>query len=352
MNLMEFVVLTFSALFTAAGFASLLRFSPWWIRMFDFPRLQISVLLVAVLIAGIIVYSFDMLWHYIAITAVCSSLLFELSKIIRYTFFVRKQVKNYSGNDKENTISIIVSNVLQSNRNSAKLMRLVEELKPDMLFTLESDGWWEEQLETLKDSYPFSIKKPQDNLYGMHLYSRLTLKETEIAHLVEDEIPSFEALVELKSKQMVRIYCLHPKPPFPAESDSSINRDAELLIVAKKVKAKKDPVLIFGDFNDVAWSHTTTLFQNMGGLLDPRIGRGFYNMFHAQHPLFRWPLDHIFHSTHFKLIKMKRLDDIGSDHFPIYVHLHFAPLEEHRQVAPKVDDEEKKQAEEKIEEAL
>jgi hypothetical protein len=76
-----------------------------------------------------------------------------------------------------------------------------------------------------------------------------------------------------------------------------------------------------GDLNDVAWSRTTRLFQRISGLLDPRVGRMYVNTFHADYPLLRWSLDHIFHSTDFALVEMKRLPHVGSDHFPVYVAL-------------------------------
>jgi endonuclease/exonuclease/phosphatase (EEP) superfamily protein YafD len=62
-------------------------------------------------------------------------------------------------------------------------------------------------------------------------------------------------------------------------------------------------------------------FREKSGLLDPRIGRGFFNTFHTKHWWARWPLDHIFVSDHFSLIKIKRLKDIGSDHYPLYTEL-------------------------------
>jgi endonuclease/exonuclease/phosphatase (EEP) superfamily protein YafD len=157
-------------------------------------------------------------------------------------------------------------------------------------------------------------------------------------------------MVKLKSGRWIKIYCLHPKPPFPSESNTAANRDAELLIVGKKAIKENVPVLLFGDFNDVAWSNTTRLFQKISKLLDPRIGRGFFNTFHAKYPLLRWSLDHIFHSSHFQLAEIKRLNKIGSDHFPIYIKLHCDSSARKKQEEPKADSDDRERASEKIEE--
>lgn len=39
----------------------------------------------------------------------------------------------------------------------------------------------------------------------------------------------------------------------------------------------------------------------------------------------RYPLDHVFASKHFLLGEMRRLPDIGSDHFPMFVILVYDP---------------------------
>ncbi|MFP4092078.1 MAG: endonuclease/exonuclease/phosphatase family protein [Cyclobacteriaceae bacterium] len=145
---------------------------------------------------------------------------------------------------------------------------------------------------------------------------------------------------------------LHPKPPVPGETSDSRQRDAEILIIGNRISKSANPVLVAGDFNDVAWSHTTLLFQKVSGLLDPRTGRGFYNTFHADYFPFRWPLDHVFLSAHFKLLEMKRLPDIDSDHFPIYLKLSYEPSEKQEQQAPAQDEDTAEEATQTIEEGI
>ena len=260
-------------------------------------------------------------------------------------------MKLYKGKDDRNSLSLLVSNVYTPNQQYQKLIDLVKKENPDVLLTLESDRRWEKQLEPLEEIYKYNVKVPLDNFYGMHLFSKLKLKDMEVMYLVDEEIPSIHGTVVLKSGEEIKIRCLHPMPPSPTENDTSTDRDAELLIVGKNVDTDKGPELVFGDLNDVAWSRTTKLFQKTSCLLDPRIGRGFFNTFHAGYFLFRWPLDHIFHSNDFTVKAIRRLGKIGSDHFPIFISLHYEPRAKKVQEEPEADEEEEEWADEKIEKA-
>jgi endonuclease/exonuclease/phosphatase (EEP) superfamily protein YafD len=98
-----------------------------------------------------------------------------------------------------------------------------------------------------------------------------------------------------------------------------------VILVARDVEADSLPAVVAGDLNDVAWSRTTRRFQRLSGLLDPRVGRGLYNTFDARYVFLRWPLDHLFHDKRFRLVAMRRLPDIGSDHFPMLFEIALTP---------------------------
>jgi endonuclease/exonuclease/phosphatase (EEP) superfamily protein YafD len=141
---------------------------------------------------------------------------------------------------------------------------------------------------------------------------------------------------------------VHPAPPSPTENDESTERDAELLVVAKSVAGLDTPVIVAGDLNDVAWSTTTRLFRKISGLLDPRVGRGMFNTFHADFWFARWPLDHLFHSRHFTLSFIRRLPSYGSDHFPVLVELTYDRATGARQQGLRPDADDLELAQEKI----
>jgi len=295
----------------------------WWVRGWDFPKLQVGALLVLLLLAQLVLLDFSNRWNLLLPPLTLGCLAYQWWWIRPYTRLARCEADWADPNDDGPRIRILSSNVLTSNRHADRLIDLVRQYHPDVLVTLETDQWWGEQLQVLDDQYPYCIRCPLDNLYGMHVFSRLPLEHQRLSFLVQDDIPSMHARLRLSEDVSVRMHFLHPAPPSPTENDESTERDVELLIVGRSVKQADGPVIVTGDLNDVAWSPTTRLFRKISGLLDPRIGRGMFNTFHAQYRLLRWPLDHFFHSDHFRVVRIERLPDIGSDHFPIFIELQY-----------------------------
>ena len=336
------------------SFWSLIPRDEWWFRGADFPRLQILAL---GLIAFILMLLWDAPWDWVReaiLIGLIAAVAYQLKMVLPYTFVWKKQVKTVTKTElqSERQISLIVSNVLTPNTQYHLLLQQIRQHQPDLILTLESDAHWEQALSVLEDDYPYRVAVPLDNLYGMHLYSRLALEDIEVKFILSDEIPSIHATVILRSGQPVQLYCLHPKPPSPTEAKDSTLRDAELLIVGDQIKDLDESCIVMGDLNDVAWSRTTRLFQRISGLLDPRVGRHFVNTFHADYPLLRWSLDHVFHSTDFALVQMQRLPHIGSDHFPVYVVLQTGRVFEQVQEELEQTEADEQEAQEAIEDGI
>ena len=297
-------------------------FNYWLVRIWDFPRPQ---LLGLALLLSLAVFVFDKptrrLTPVLSAVLLCI-LLIQTNRILPYTPVGALEVQRTDRKASERNITILGANVLMTNREPDALKKQIEEVKPDLLLLTECDQWWLDSLHSVIQDYPYRVEEPIGNTYGMALYSRFQLVEPEIKYLLEDDIPSIHTKLVLPSGELLKLYCVHPRPPAPQESDSTAQRDAELILLAKESSKINDlPIIVIGDLNDVAWSPTTRHFQAQSGLLDPRKGRGFYNTFHADIPLLRFPLDHIFFSSHFRLAELKVMPYMGSDHFPILANL-------------------------------
>lgn len=308
---------------TIATFWGYIPSDHWFIRAADFPRIQI--LTTAIIAWGLLCYDYPH-WQPLQWTSMLllsAAILLQLRMILPYTPLWRKEVQKAKPRANAEQLRILVSNVLTPNNNTAALINLVKQHQPDLLLTLETDQKWQDALSDIENDYPYSVKIPLDNLYGMHLYARRELINPEIHYHIVDDIPSISTQIEMQDGTRIWLYCLHPMPPSPTEADKSTTRDAELLLVGQHIQKNQQNAILMGDLNDVAWSKTTRIFRRVSGLLDPRIGRQFTNTFHAKIPLMRWALDHLFHSPCFTLVKMQRLPNIGSDHFPVLTTLQY-----------------------------
>jgi len=334
-----------SVLFTIIPF---IKRDAWWIRIFDYPKIQFTAFsLFCLLLHTVFIERFD-LHELLLLSSMVFCVGYHSYLIFPYTFLASKQSLDCKPPKADDSIKLLIFNVYMHNRDSDKILKSITTHQPDLIFLVETDYWWSDQVAILKEDYPFSMAHPVDNTYGMLLFSKYDLTESKVEYLMEDDIPSFHTKITLPSGQKVQFYGLHPKPPVPGESLQSTERDAELLMVGKKVRHQKMPVLVAGDLNDVAWSYTSKLFLRISELLDPRVGRGFYNSFHARNILFRCPLDHVFHSNHFKLVSLKRLSACGSDHFPILIELCYQEDATKQQKTPTADEADKKLAVTKI----
>ena len=325
-----------------------IRHDFWIFRVFEYPRLQKLVLNAILILIILPFYTPGSTFEWVILILLLINFIYLTFLILPFTIFGKKQIIGNKSPENHNNLKLLIANVYQENRKSHEYHKLIKTCNPDLILMVETNKWWQQQMDSITNDYPHQFKIPLENTYGMLLYSRFELIEGSINFLVEKDIPSIETLVSLPSGQKVRVFCLHPQPPVPQENPRSTERDMEILMVAEKAKASIEPVIVMGDLNDVAWSYTTELFGKVSGLLDPRRGRGFFNSFNAKYFFLRFPLDHIFCSTEFSLSSIKRLASCGSDHFPMCVNLQYNPKAQDYNNAPQASHEDLELAEQKI----
>ncbi|MFD1378545.1 endonuclease/exonuclease/phosphatase family protein [Fodinicurvata halophila] len=312
--------------------------------------MQLAALLALVFLLCLAAFDWHQRRFWFLAGAVLACLVYQSARMLPYTgLWPEQAVSARQGQCSEDSrLSLMISNVLQDNRDSQAVLDRVGEYAPDLLLLIETNGWWAEAMAPLEEEYKEVVAQPQENKYGLLLFSRLDLIEPQVRRLVEEEVPSIHSGVRLPSGVEVVFYGLHPRPPEPKQDTEE--RDAELVLVGREAREVDVPAIVAGDLNDVAWSDTTRLFQELSGLLDPRIGRSLYSSYHAQWPILRWPIDHVFFSPDFTLLRMSRLEPVGSDHFPILVELCHQPANEGQSNSPDAEPEDQKEARETIEE--
>ncbi len=294
---------------------SLIESNQWWIRIWDFPRLQI---LFGLVLAAALSWWADRPAGRWIIFGCMLAAVWQLYRIYPYTKLATPEVAlvaNRAGSGAQ-CFSLLSLNVLQSNRNYAATAKLIDRRRPDLLLLMETDQRWANALKVQLKRYPHILARPLDNEYGMILASRLPMHGGS-ATTGPRGTPEMSAVLDAGKR--FRVIALHPRPPVPGQDTDG--RDAEIASAARRAAQSNMPVVAIGDFNDVAWSHTSKLFKRIGGYLDPRIGRGTYATFPADFPVLGWPLDQLFISPEISVRSLQILGNVGSDHLPLGAEL-------------------------------
>lgn len=287
----------------------------WIFRVAEFIKLQLLPLQILVFfLAFFYTNERAMLWYLQG--AQLLFIVYHLYILMRYTKFWKSPKFEMTNNASEK-VKIISCNIYQFNQEYDRFIELIQREQPDIFLTLESNSDWEKALRVLEKDYPHFEKVTLENTYGMHFFTKLKVHRMQTHFFVADDLPSIEAELETDDGYRFVFFGAHPPPPSPTEEVNSKERDGDLLSIAKKVREHSLPVIVTGDFNNVAWAKSSILFKKTSRLIDARIGRGLLATFHTQYWFFRVPLDLLFHSPTIFIDKLFTYPSIGSDHFPI-----------------------------------
>ncbi len=209
---------------------------------------------------------------------------------------------------------VVAANVHVGNRNPAPLLAWLRAHPADVVVVSELTPEYAAALQQqLGDDYPYRILSPKNSPFGIGILSRRMLyKERRI-----DQDPVQVVIVQVRAgKHTTRLIAAHPMPPLAAQWHDK--RNALLRTIAETTDT---PVILAGDLNATPWS-TALTDAAQGGLRRatglaptwPHWGRGVFGI----------PIDHVLASTYWQRGESSRGPDIGSDHRPVRVTLHWA----------------------------
>ena len=276
---------------------SILPFVPnshWIFRVPDFMKMQVLPLQIIALVTGLFYIGEVPTLLYLSILQGIL-ILYHLYILLHFTRFWKSEGGIATARASK-PVKVISCNIYQFNTEYQRFIDLIKREDPDIFFTMESNGDWEQAMRVLEQDYPNFEKVTLENTYGMHFYTRLKVHKIQTHYFVADDLPSIEAELETSDGHRFIFFGVHPPPPSPTEEQTSKERDGDLLSVAKRVREYKLPVVVTGDFNNVAWAKSSKLFKRTSRLIDGRIGRGIIVTFHAKYWFFRVPLYLLFHS--------------------------------------------------------
>ncbi len=127
---MNLVVLILAALVALASFAPLGRHDAWGVRSLDFPRLPLFVVGLVLLVGYGLAWGGGSWLEAVTLGALAVALLLQAYRILPFTPLWRKQVLTAAPGTGAPSLSLVVANVLMSNREAGRLVEIVREWAP------------------------------------------------------------------------------------------------------------------------------------------------------------------------------------------------------------------------------
>ncbi len=318
-TLLTTLVWIFAGLLAAVTLLPLSTSQAWWVRMWDFPRVHVAAGFVIVAAAALFMPGPARL---ILLATALAGAAYQVWRIRPYTPLAAHEMD--FAPDAADGVTLFTANVLKENEEHARLIALIERVDPDVLFLMETDTTWIAALEPVLARYPSVLREPRDdNHYGLVFATRLEMTEGQAVYLTPDETPSVLAELVSPDGRSFRFIGLHPQPPIPGQDTEE--RDAQITYAARFARATGLPVVAMGDFNEAAWSDRAQHFKRVGGYVDPRIGRGLFASFNANHPMIRCPIDQIYVTDDVAMVSIELLERFGSDHLALRARIRLDP---------------------------
>lgn len=220
---------------------------------------------------------------------------------------------------KKQGFKIEIINLLTKNKKYNAVRKEINDKSPDILVIQELDDKWSEELQAVKENYPFIYEISRQDNFGIALYSKIHITEIRKFFVGTLDVPAISAFCDYEGK-VFEIICIHTTPP----TNQTYFKNTQKIIddLANYVVENGHNVIITGDFNTAPYSYNYKNFVKTSKMKD------LSNIFHPTWPTFwlfpfRITLDHLFVTKSFAVRDYAVGNNIGSDHLPIWAEISF-----------------------------
>jgi len=215
-------------------------------------------------------------------------------------------------------LKILHANVHSSSIDYERLLGLVADESPDIIFLQEVTNAWVAGTHPLTAEYEFHYAQPRDGNFGIAMFSRIPL--ASVTHVDSPPLayPTIVAEADIGGR---RLTLISTHPTIPLGRQGFMSRNEQLEHVAGLANNAKGSTLLIGDLNASIWSHSYRSLLGETGLHDARRGFGVMPTWPTFMPFAMIPIDHALVSSDVIVLDVRPGRRIGSDHLPLVVTL-------------------------------
>lgn len=184
----------------------------------------------------------------------------------------------------------------------------LQELRPDSFRIVDS---------LMRNTYPYQYSELDFPGFGMALYSRIPLTDTQT--LAQENFPLLFTKVQVKGQT---IYILAGTSSTPTNDKDFKKQAAEFAFMAQQVQSLQGPVFLMGDMNAVPWSEHIKGLLDRTQLKDSR--KDLSATYPAQSPM-QIPIDYIFHSDQIRCVQFTTVGGTSSNHLGLMGYYRIPP---------------------------
>ena len=213
-------------------------------------------------------------------------------------------------------LKLLHANVLSSNTEYDRLIRLLDTEAPDLVMLQEVSPDWLVALDELRANYPYSYAEAREGNFGIALFSRVPLRSVSHFDSPPFGYPTIVASLDIDG-QVLHFIGTHPMIPVSGTFYDA--RNEQLAGVARLLGKQAEPKILVGDLNLSQWDINYKLLEQQGGVRNARKGFGILPTWPVFLPFAMIPIDHVLVSETISVTGFYSGPRIGSDHLPLVV---------------------------------